>query len=367
MSTIQAAQKCTVTLDAGNVRRTMNQWKSAFATLVAELSSPDYDMGIQILSEEAWLEIHPIVGADGAAIPATPRLPARPGPLPGNATNAQIALNNQLTKIADTALEKSLILKAGLIESIGPDIASETAVFGRGHLDVATHTIYKHVVDNYGIMDADDILWFLTDLDRWDLDKPFNSNVARMRNDFAELASLNMFGSEVERVAALVKATRHVPSISGIIHQYMINHPALATQTFATLAAYIHQQLPVATAQQARANAAEAKNVARDNTLATLTAELAAARAEIAAFSATAKDPKKNPPGTRWARRTEPTGKPSAADKAKWTSGRVYCWRHGFQGHNGSTCTEIASEPQWKKDAVNPGPVNGQYGSRINE
>ena len=72
-------------------------------------------------------------------------------------------------------------------------------------------------------MDADDILWFLTDLDRWDLDKPFNSNVARMRNDFAEL------GSEVERVAALVKATRHVPSISGIVHQYMVNHPALAT------------------------------------------------------------------------------------------------------------------------------------------
>jgi len=364
MSTIQAAQKCTVTLDAGNVRRTMNQWKSAFATLVAELTSPDYDMGIQIISEEDWLLLHPIVDAAGAAIPATPRLPVRPGPLPGNASNAQIALHNQLTKIADTALEKSIILKAGLIESIGPDIASETAVFGRGHLDVATHTIYKHVIDNYGIMDADDILWFLADLDRWDLDRPFNSNVARMRNDFAELASLNMFGSEIERVAALVKATRHVPSISGIIHQYMVNHPALATQTFSTLAAYIHQQLPVATAQQARANAAEAKNAARDETLAALTAELAAARA---VFSATVKDPKKKPPGPRWARRTTPAGKPSAADKAKWTSGRVYCWRHGFQDHNGSICTEIAREPQWKKDAKNPGPINGQYGSRINE
>ena len=367
MSTIQAAQKCTVTLDAGNVRRTMNQWKSAFATLVAELTSPDYDMGIQIISEEDWLLLHPIVDAAGDAIPATPRLPVRPGPLPGNANNAQIALHSQLTKIADTALEKSIILKAGLIESIGPDIASETAVFGRGHLDVATHTIYHHVINNYGIMDADDITWFYADLDRWDLDRPFNSNVARMRNDFAELASLNMFGSEIERVAALVKATRHVPSISGIIHQYMVNHPALATQTFSTLAVYIHQQLPVATAQQARANAAEAKNAARDETLATLTAELAAARAEIAVFSATAKGSKKIPPGPRWARRTEPAGKPSAADKAKWTSGRVYCWRHGFQGHTGSICTEIASEPQWKKDAVNPGPVNGQYGSRINE
>ena len=108
MSTIQAAHKCTVILDPGNVLRTMNQWKSAFATLVAELTSPDYDMSIQIISEEAWLVLHPIVGADGAEIPA------RPGPLPNNANNAQIAQNSQLTKIADNALEKSIILKAGL-------------------------------------------------------------------------------------------------------------------------------------------------------------------------------------------------------------------------------------------------------------
>ena len=54
MSTIQAALKCTVTLDPGNVRRMMNQWKSAFPTLVAELTSPDYDMATQIMSEEAW-------------------------------------------------------------------------------------------------------------------------------------------------------------------------------------------------------------------------------------------------------------------------------------------------------------------------
>ena len=109
MSTIQAALKCTVILDPGNVRRMMNQWKSAVATLVAELTSPDYDMATQIMSEEAWLVLHPIVGADGVAIPATPRLPARPGPLPNNANNAQIAQHSQLTKIADTALEKSII------------------------------------------------------------------------------------------------------------------------------------------------------------------------------------------------------------------------------------------------------------------
>ena len=53
-----------------------------------------------------------------------------------------------------------------------------------------------------------------------------------------------MFTSEVDRVAAIVEATIHVPSISTIVTAYMSLHPTLASQTFATLSAYIQEQLP---------------------------------------------------------------------------------------------------------------------------
>ena len=366
--------KCTVTLDSANVRRSMVAWRAAFAAITRQLSFPEYDMEIQLMTEDDWLILHPIIDASGATLPPTSRLPVRPGPLPNNATTAQVAISAQRTAISDKAIERSLILKACLIESIGPDIASETADFARGHLDVESHTIYHYVINTYGIMDRDDVLYFEAELERWDLEKPFMANVTRMRNAFAQLATLNMLNSEVERIAALVKATRHVPSISGIIHQYMILNPAMATQTFANLAAYIQLQLPFATAL-IRANAAAANSAAHDVTLANLTAELAASRAETtaalaaAALAGAAKVPA-NAPGAgkaKFKRYVEPKGKPSAADKAKWTPGRTYCWAHGFQGHTGSVCTTLAAAPQWKKDALSPGPLNSQYGSRINE
>ena len=361
--------KCTVTLDSANVRRSMVSWRAAFAAITRQLSFPEYDMEIQLMTEEDWLVLHPIVDENGAPLPLTSRLPVRPGPLPNNATTAHVAISAQRTAISDKAIERSLILKACLIESIGPDIASETADFARGHLDVESHTIYHYVINTYGIMDRDDVLHFEAELGRWDLEKPFMGNVTRMRNAFAQLATLNMLNSEVERIGALVQATRHVPSISGIINQYMILHPAMATQTFATLTAYIQLQLPFATAL-IRANAAAANSAAQSVTVANLTAELAASRAETAAALAAAAKIPANAPGAgkaKFKKYVEPQGKPSAADKAKWTPGRTYCWAHGFQGHTGSVCSTLASAPQWKKDAVSPGPLNSQYGSRINE
>jgi hypothetical protein len=168
-----------------------------------------------------------------------------------------------------------------------------------------------------------------------------------------------MFTSEVDKVTALVEATMHVPSISGIVASYMSLHPTLASQTFLSLSNYINEQLPLATAQ-VRANSAAAKSAADDATIATLQAELAAARAEASAARSLAIVPSATKKKLK---------SPTAADKAKWTPGRLYCWAHGFVKHNGCDCTKLDSDkaPQWQKDAVNPGPLHGQYGSRTLE
>ena len=143
-----------------------------------------------------------------------------------------------------------------------------------------------------------------------------------------------MFTSEVDKVAALVEATQHVPSIGSIVTPYMSLHPTLASQTFASLSTYIVEQLPFATAQ-IRAHSAAAKVAADIAAIALLQADLACAHATIAALSVSAlKKPKA--PATK--RKLAP---PTVADIAKWTPGRTCCWNHGYVKHNGSTCTTL--------------------------
>ena len=228
--------------------------------------------------------------------------------------------------------------------------------------------IYNYVTRTYGTSDAYDILFFQQELKRWDLDFPFNNNMARMRRNFAALAEVHMLTSDVKRVAALIAATTHVPSISGIVNNYKTLNPAIADQNFAALAAYIQVQIPNATAQ-ARANAAvaaAANSAAREKTNDTMAADLAVLRAEVAALTLAAAHSTATIPASakRGARAPVKIGKPSAADKAQWTPGRPYCWQHGFTMHLGSGCTMLKTAPQWKRDALNPGPINGEYGSR---
>ena len=116
-----------------------------------------------------------------------------------------------------------------------------------------------------------------------------------------------------------------------------------------------------------RVNSAAAKSTAESATVEGLVAQLAATRADFLAFvaAAAAQDKKPAKPATK----RLPNTAPNAADKAKWKPGRLYCWAHDFVKHNGNACTvlEDSGEPQWKKDAVNPGPLHGQCGSRTLE
>jgi len=351
--------ECSIILDGTTARRHLNQWKKFIRTTAVRLSTPNYNIGYQLLTEAEWVIMHPITDEIGDAIAPTPRIPRHPAELAGNANSAQVTIHGIKTKIADMALASVNLFKATLLESIGPDIASETEDFDSGHIDIPTWDIYNHVISNYGIKNADDIAYFRNSLNEWKPDQPFPANIARMRRTFAEVADLNMFISEIDKVAALVQATAHTPAISGIVVQYMSLHPALAAQTFAGLASYIGEQLPLATAQ-VRANSATAQKAADDATIAALQAELTASRAEASA----ARSVVIVPGGAK-----KKLKAPTAADKAKWTPGRLYCWAHGFVMHNGCDCTKLAAEkaPQWQKDAVNPGPLHSQYGSRILE
>ena len=170
----------------------------------------------------------------------------------------------------------------------------------------------------YGTLDSDDILFFQQDLKRWDLEAPFNSNIARMRKNFAALANIHMMGSDVERVTALIAATAHIHLISDIVHNYRTNNPTIAEQSFNALAAaYIQIKISVATAH-ARANAAiaAAANIAPlKKANATLAANLAPACSEIAALTLASAQ---SDAAKKTTIRAQPkTGKPSAADKAK--------------------------------------------------
>jgi len=116
---------------------------------------------------------------------------------------------------------------------------------------------------------------------------------------------------------------------------------------------YIIEQLPIATAQ-IRAINIIIKKQNDDSDLIALRAEVASAQATIAALVL-----KKPKDATR-----APVSPPTAHDIAKWTPGRTYCWHHGYMNHNGSISHKLEKEPKWKRDAKNPGPLHGQYGSR---
>ena len=347
-------------LTGSTARRELNAFKKFVKSTAIRLSNPDMAMENLLHTDAEWLVLHPLVDAAGAAVPATPRLPQRPADLAANASQTQVTIHQAKTRIADQALAHSFALKAAILKFSGTDISSETEDFETGHENVSIATLYNHVLLNYGVKSPDDISYFRGDLRNYELDKPFSTNAARYRRIFAELADINMFTSEVDKVAVLVEATQHVPSIGSIVTQYMSLHPTLVSQTFASLSTYIIEQLPFATAQTRVHNATvQAANDAA--ALSALRAELATAQAAIAALSVT---PAKKP-----AQKAK-KGKlplPTVQDIAKWTPGRKYCWMHGFVRHNGIDCNGLLLESQWKKDATNPGPIHGQYGSRTLE
>ena len=361
---------CLVILDAANVRRKMIEYRIQTDTFAETLSTSDFNMANMLHTDAEWLLLHPVIDAAGNPLPVTERLPQRPEPLGNDPAAKHITLYNMKKTIADTAQAHMHAFKALILKSHGPDIASETADHARGHLDVSISEIHSYVMRTYGTLDSDDILFFQQDIRRWDIEAPFNINIARMRKNFAALANIHMFQSDVERVAALIAATAHIPSISGIVHNYKVNNPTVGEQSFNALAAYIQVQIPVATAQ-ARANAvlaATANNAVLEKTNATLAADLAAARAEIAALTlGTAHSTVAKTATTRAPLPAPKTGKPSAAEKALWTPGRIYCWKHGFFHHTGTQCLSLKKSPDWKRDALDPGPINGEYGSRAGE
>ena len=343
-------------MSGASARRELNAFKKFSKSTAIRLSNPDMNLENLLFTEDEWITMHPILNDIGEAVPPTPRLPQRPADLAANASNTQVTIHGTKTRIADIALVYSNALKAALLTMIGPDIASETEHFDTGHEMVPIWMLYHHVLINYGTKSPEDISFFRQELRKYDMEKPFSTNAAHYRRIFAELSDLNMFTSEVDKVAALVEATQHVPSIGNIVISYMSLNPTLAAQSFASLSTYIVEQLPFATAQLRAHNVIQAPS--EDVNLATLRADLACAQATIAARSISAfKKPKVQAKRGRVA-------PPTAQDIAKWIPGRPYCWTHGFVKHNGSTCTILEHDAQWKKDAKTPGPIHGQYGSR---
>ena len=146
-----------------------------------------------------------------------------------------MTIHGSKTRIADTALVHSNALKTVILQISGPDISSETEDFNTGHENVPIWMLYNHIIINYGTKSPEDIVFFRQELRHYDMIKPFSTNAAYVRRIFAELADLNMFTSEVDKVAALVEATQHVPSIGNIVISYMSLHPTLASQSFASL------------------------------------------------------------------------------------------------------------------------------------
>ena len=347
-------------MTGSTARRELNAFKKFVKSTAIRLSNPDMALENLLHTDAEWLVLHPLVDAAGAAVPATPRLPQRPADLAANASQTQVTIHQAKTRIADQALAHSYALKAAILKFSGPDISSETENFDTGHEHVSIATLYNHVITNYGVKSPEDIAFFRAELRNYDMDKPFSTNAARFRRIFAELADLNMFTSEVDKVSVLVEATQHVPSIGNIVISYMSLNPTLASQTFASLSTYIVEQLPFATAQS-RIHSATLKATTDEANFAALRAELATAQAAIAALSVA---PAKKPAQKAKKGKLPP---PTVQDIAKWTPGRKYCWMHGFVRHNGIDCNGLLLEPQWKKDATNPGPIHGQYGSRTLE
>lgn len=344
-------------MSGATARRELNAFKKFSKSTAIRLSNPDMNLEHLLLTEEEWIFLHPITNDAGEAIPPAPRLPQRPADLAANASNTQVTIHGTKTRIADTAMVYANALKTAILTIIGPDIASEIEAFDTGHELVPIWMLYNHVIINYGTKNPEDIFFFRQELRNYDMEKPFPTNAARFRRIFAELADLNMFTSEVDKVAALVEATQHVPSIGNIVLAYMSLHPTLASQSFASLSTYITEQLPLATAQL-RANNVVIKNHNDEAAIIRLRADLASAQATIAAMSISASKKPKVPV------KRGKVAPPTAQDIAKWTPGRHYCWTHGFVMHDGSTCTMLAHDAQWKKEAKNPGPIHGQYGSR---
>ena len=345
----------TITLDGGNARRKICAWRAFQYQSAKRLSSLDFDISNLLHSPAKWIELNPILDAAGNAVPPTPRLPQRPGPLAANAHAAVTTMYLNAMRIADTAAINAETFKQLMMDSCGEDIKLEIEDRIMGYLDIPHWEIFEYVSTNYGTLNADDITWFTEDLKTWNLEKPFATNIARMKQTFAELASLHMYTAEIEKIAILTEATRPVASVSGIIELYYREYPLIADQNFQALANFIILHLPHATAQ-VRAHAAEANAVVA--AAAAQNKKISDLEARLAAFETAAN-------ATERARIAGAGQKASPGGKPK---NRSYCFEHGFvTSHNGIGCRVLKSrypnDPRFK-NAKLPCTIDGIEGSR---
>jgi hypothetical protein len=330
-----------------------------------------------LLNKIDWEALHSTKDAAGAALldaagdptAEEPRIPGVPEPLAAaNPNHSAVAAFTRAMMIADSALTRSEMFKKFIVDSLGEQIAQDIADPLTGHLDIPHYVIVDQVNTDYGILDADDVLFFEEEIVRWEQDEAFTANISRMHQNFLALAPLGTFDSDLSKIKALRTATKSNDIITTLIFKYMDDVPLIADQTFDAIVAHIKKLLPNATARarhqavamQAQANAAIAAADA---------IELAEFRAQKAANLASAAAAAANPPKQQ--QKAQEGGRKSKAAAGP----RLYCHRHGYPSqyntdpHGGRTCKTKQREGLAQKflDATSPTTIDGVAGSRRNE
>ncbi len=206
-----------MTLTPETARIMYNRWSLFHYELRKRMSLGDFDYQDLALSEEQWIELHPILDADGGPLPPTSRFPAPPAQLANGATHVQESNHANQKATHKEVLKTAAALKDALITSLGEDIADELRDPLNGLADVDYWNILQHMQAVYGTLNRSDVNQIQNDIRIYLPEKSFQTNAARQAKNFAQLAPLNMYTSEMDKIEAFLDSIKSISIFQPLI------------------------------------------------------------------------------------------------------------------------------------------------------
>lgn len=337
---------------AENPRLMYARWSTAVLQWATDHSINGFKLQHQLLSDEEWaIQFPPIDDVP------QPRLPVFPPRVAGNASTATISNWKYDTDIANSAEALTKLFRSAILLSLGTSIEREFADPFRGHIDHTIHQIMDFIKKAYGTVTEADIE-LLKDKLVLDESKSWRENVGNFKSIFTLLSPAGHFTTDSDKRSILDKAiakTKYAP----ILEKYKNQTPLLAERTFDAQCSYIElRESNLSASEAGYAGKSEANDTALKAEIAALTATVAALSSKqitTAALNQPAQG-RGGRSGGRYQGRGAGRGRQQPA---------LYCFEHGYKGHSGTTCRNMASDPSYTramKDAYAPCTIDGFTG-----
>lgn len=308
-----------------------------------------------------------------------PKLPSKPARPAANASAATLEFYKEESRIYLAVRQGVTALRNKLLASVGEVILDELRSLQAGGLATLTlQDILVYLDSNYGEPSEDDLKELSANLsNKFTAVATFRSDAPKMKATFQKLSDFGQEVSALQKMTYLQDATDLLPPIVEALKDYKKEVTSVKLRSFDDMVAYVKQHVPLTTAGSA--SYVGATVVATRSTTTTPNAKAPPTASEIAdelfprflahfAGAGVSSLAGRGGNGGRTGRgggRGNGDGRGGRGAPAANKKVKKYCFWHGYGGHHGIDCNDMAADPSFTeemKNATAPCTIDGYHG-----